>query len=128
MGMNFAFQLADKFRPYALLTNYPRSCRCVLLSQVLSKEHTYDFFFNTKVKGLVPCALPSLSMLHYHHSRLCRPPPAPDPRSHPGSRRAKFLAGVSRTCVHKPLSCGEAGAPGCPTGTGVGSHPTARAS
>lgn len=40
-----------------------------------AKSTRMIFFFNTKVKGLVPCALPSLSMLHYHHSRLCLPPP-----------------------------------------------------
>lgn len=47
MGMNFAFQLADKFRPFALLTKRPRSCRCILLSQGLSRE-LYDFFLTSR--------------------------------------------------------------------------------
>ena len=56
-------------------------------------------------------------------SRPCPPPQTSSLTWPPG--RAKFWLGMSRSCVHKPSSCGKAGAPGSPTGTGVGSCPIA---
>lgn len=87
----------------------------------------FIFFLNIKAKGLAPCALSSLSTLCCH--QLTPLPPSPDLQSYLAAwegRRAKFWLGMSRSCVHKPSSCGKAGAPGSPTGTGVGSCPIAR--
>lgn len=94
--MNFAFQLADKF---ALLTSYLHSCRYILLPQLLSKGHMYDFFFfNIRSKGLAPLALRSLVSLWCHQLTLLSLPG-------PGCAHKLWSRSPHPSCGHR---CGRA--------------------